>query len=393
MAEECGDHQGFTTWERARDSARELGERLGVEAAELPLDRALGGYLAEDLRALVGSPAFDASAMDGYAVAGEGPWRVVGSRLAGVPVVGVSLVPGEAMEIATGARVPKGTDSVVPYEHAKVTNGHVDGRRRPGRHVRWSGEETAPGETVLGAGTRVTPAVSGLAASLGHDLLRVRLPRVEVLITGDEVVREGLPGGGVVRDAIGPLLPGVVAWAGGRLERTRHLGDGHDELKEALLGSEADVVLVCGSSSKGPADHLRSVLGECAARVVVDGVACRPGHPQLLAHTGDTVFVGLPGNPNAALVASLTLVVPLLAGMLDKDESTLGLGSMPMVGRVRSRPEQTRLVAVRVLQDRVEPVGHDGPGSLRGAALAQAYAVVPPGWRGQDVELLRLPGV
>lgn len=390
VAEQCGDHQGFTSWRRARESARELGERRGCPVDESPLGEALGGLLAQDLRALVGSPAFDASAMDGYAVAGEGPWRLVGSQLAGVPVAGPSLGPGEAVEIATGARAPKGTDAVLPYEFARVSEGHVVGEVAPGRHVRWSGEETAPGEVVLRKGTEVTPAVLGLAASLGHDLLRVRRPRVEVLITGDEIITNGLPGEGVVRDAIGPLLPGVVSWAGGRLERSRLVGDGYEDLREALTGADAHVVLVCGSSSKGPADHLRAVLEEMGVRVVVDGVACRPGHPQLLAHADDTVFVGLPGNPNAALVACLTLLVPLLCGMAGRSESTLG--PMPLLGEVRSRPDQTRLVAVRVVGGRAEPVGHDRPGSLRGAALAQAYAVVPPGWAGQDVELLPLPG-
>ncbi|MBR8742588.1 molybdopterin molybdotransferase MoeA [Nocardiopsis sp. MG754419] len=392
VTEECGEHRTATSWARARVLARELGESRGCPAGDLPLGEALGGRLAADLTALVGAPAFDAAAMDGYAVAGPGPWRRVGTQLAGAPVAGLSLAAGEAVEIATGARVPKGTEAVLPYEHTEIADGRVLGEALPGRHVRWSGEETAPGETVLVEGAEVTPAVLGLAASLGHDTLPVRAPRVEALITGDEIAANGLPGEGVVRDAIGPLLPGVVAWAGGRLLRTRHLGDGFADLREALSDGGADVVLVCGSSSKGPADHLRAVLAELGADVVVDGVDCRPGHPQLLAHTDDTVFVGLPGNPNAALVASLTLLVPLLAGMVGRPEATLGWGRAPLVGEVRGRSGQTRLMAVRRVDGNAEPVGHDRPGSLRGAALAEAYAVIPPEGPGADVELLRLPG-
>lgn len=396
----CGGHRGATSWARARERARLLGEESGSAVRELPLGRALGGVLAGDLRALVGLPAFDASAMDGFAVAGPGPWALVGTQLAGVPVAGLSLGAGEAVEIATGARVPKGTEAVLPYELAEVVEGRVHGAALPGRHVRWSGEETAPGETVLAAGTEVTPAVLGLAASLGHDALGVRLPTVTVLVTGDEIATSGLPGEGVVRDAIGPLLPGVVGWAGAHLDRVRMLGDGYADLREALATDGSDVVVVCGSSSKGPADHLRGVLGAMGARTVVDGVACRPGHPQLLAHTdgsadgsaGGTVFVGLPGNPNAALVASLTLLVPLLSAMSGRPDPSLGLGRFPLVGEVRSRPDDTCLVAVRLREGRAEAVGHDRPGSLRGAALAEAYAVVPPGWGGADeVELLRLP--
>ncbi|PWV57355.1 molybdopterin molybdotransferase MoeA [Nocardiopsis sp. L17-MgMaSL7] len=387
----CGGHGGAVSWARARERARELGARLRTPARELPLGRALGGVLADELRALVGLPAFDASAMDGFAVAGEGPWLLVGSQLAGAPVAGLSLGRGEAVEIATGARVPKGTESVLPYEHAEVVDGRVHGEAQRGRHVRWSGEETAPGERVLEAGTEVTPAVLGLSASLGHDGLEVRLPTVSVLVTGDEIAANGLPGEGLVRDALGPLLPGVLTWAGAHLERVRMLGDGFGDLGEALATAGTDVVVVCGSSSKGPADHLRGVLRELDAEVVVDGVACRPGHPQLLAHTGGTVFVGLPGNPNAALVASLTLLVPLLSAMSGRPDPSGGLPGATMVGEVASRPDDTRLVAVRVGEGHVEPVGHDRPGSLRGAALADAYAVVPPGWAGGAVELLRLP--
>lgn len=395
----CGGHRGATSWSRARERARSLGEERRAPVRELPLERALGGVLAGGLRALVGLPAFDASAMDGFAVAGEGPWRLVGTQLAGVPVAGLSLGAGEAVEIATGARVPKGAETVLPYEFAETADGRVFGEALPGRHVRWSGEETAPGEKVLEAGTEVTPAVLGLAASLGHDSLDVRLPTVSVLVTGDEIATNGLPGEGVVRDAIGPLLPGVVAWAGAHLDRVRMLGDGYGDLGEALATAGTDVVVVCGSSSKGPADHLRGVLRETGAETVVDGVACRPGHPQLLAHTRDTdgggegtVFVGLPGNPNAALAASLTLLVPLLCAMSGRTDPALGLGALPLVGEVRSRAADTCLVAVRLGEGRAEPVGHDRPGSLRGAALAGAYAVVPPGWSvGDEVELLRLP--
>ncbi|GAB3705301.1 molybdopterin molybdotransferase MoeA [Nocardiopsis oceani] len=392
----CGGHRGALSWGRARARARALGEALGASERVLPLRSALGGVLATDLRALVGSPAFDASAMDGFAVAGEGPWNLVGTQLAGAPLTGLSLGAGEAVEIATGARVPKGAEAVLPYERAEKVDGRVRGEAHQGRHVRWAGEETAPGETVLEPGTPVTPAVLGLAASLGHDSLRVRLPKVSVLVTGDEIATDGLPGDGVVRDAIGPLLPGVVAWAGGELERVRFLGDGYADLRAAMEPGGADVVVVCGSSSKGPADHLREVLAELGAETVVDGVACRPGHPQLLAHTGDhtggTVFVGLPGNPNAALVASLTLLVPLLCAMTGRPDPAAGTGPVPMSAEVRSRRDDTRLVAVRLSQGRAEPVGHDRPGSLRGAALAEAYAVVPPGWSGGEVELLHLPG-
>jgi len=386
-----GSRGAHRSWAQARAEAVALGARRGAAQREVPLDRALGGVLGADVRALVGLPAFDASAMDGFAVAGPGPWLLVGRQLAGAPASSAGLRPGEAVEIATGARVPKGAESVLPYERATTRDGKVEGPAERGRHVRWAGEETAPGETVLTRGSVIGPAVLGLAASLGHETLPVSCPRLSVLVTGDEVATEGLPGDGRVRDAIGPLLPGIAGWAGARLERVRHLGDDRSALLAEAEGGDTDVVAVCGSSSRGPADHFRSVLDDLGATVVVDGVACRPGHPQLLAYTDRTVFVGLPGNPGAALVAAVTLLVPLLSAMTGRADPGRRLPRAALDHGVVPHPADTRLIAVRLADGRAVPVGHDRPGSLRGAALADAYAVVPPDWDGAEVELVGLP--
>ncbi|CAL9567653.1 hypothetical protein SUDANB121_04794 [Nocardiopsis dassonvillei] len=389
----CGsDRERALDWPSARECARGAGERAAVPVRAVPLERAAGAVLGADVQALTGVPAFDAAAMDGFAVAGPGPWRLVGAILAGAPASAAGgLAPGEAVEIATGARVPKGAEAVLPYELAERSGDRIAGPAEAGRHVRWAGEETAPGETVLTRGRVVGPAVLGLAASLGHETLPVLLPRVAVLVTGAEVTTSGLSGEGLVRDAIGPMLPGLVAWAGGRVERVDHMGDDRDALAEAIAAADADLLVVCGSSSKGPADHLRAVLAGLGAEVLVDGVACRPGHPQLLARRGRTVVAGLPGNPGAALVASLTLVVPLLCAMSGRPDPSRSPGRVPVAGEVAAHPRDTRLVPVRLERGRAVPVGHDGPASLRGAALADAYAVVPPGRPGGEAELLRLP--
>lgn len=240
--------------------------------------------------------------------------------------------------------MPKGTESVLPYERAALDDGVVGGEIERGRHVRWAGEETEPGATVLTRGSRVTPAVLGLAAGLGHDTLPVLLPQVSVLVTGDELTTSGLPGEGRVRDAIGPLVPGFLGWAGAELHGVRHLGDDRAALAAAVTDGGADVVVVCGSSSKGPADHLRAVLAQVGAETVVDGVACRPGHPQVLAHRGGTAFVGLPGNPGAALVAILTLLVPLVSAMAGRPDPARSPGAVVLEGEVAPHPRDTRLL-------------------------------------------------
>ncbi|MFC4005774.1 molybdopterin molybdotransferase MoeA [Nonomuraea purpurea] len=470
------------SWAAARALA--AGAACSPKPVSTPLREALGCRLAAPLTALVPVPGVDVSAMDGYAVAGEGPWRVVGRVLAGGAPHEAALLGGEAVEIATGAPVPAGAEAVLPWEHATITHGTPQGEGATaaspdwaptwahglievGKHIRRRGEDIAEGAVVLGAGAVVTPVVLGLAAGLGHDTLLVRpRPRVAVLVTGDEVVHEGLPAPGRVRDAIGPFLPGLVEWAGGHVTTTLRLPDAPHPLTKALTtpttaspatpttaspatpttaspavpatappatpttappagsssapdGGElgggvtegrgvscggasaasegglgevvaaAGVVVVCGASSKGPADHLRAVLADLGADVLIDGVAVRPGHPQLLARLPDgRLLVGLPGNPFAALAAALTLLAPVLrelAGTAAAKETSA------LAGAVRAHPRDTRLVPVRRTGEGAVPVGHDRPGSLWGAALADALAVVPPGWAGEQVELIELP--
>ncbi|MEV1174160.1 molybdopterin-binding protein [Nonomuraea sp. NPDC049784] len=418
-------------------SARALAAASAVppEPASVPLADALGCRLAAPLTALVAVPGVDVAAMDGYAVSGAGPWRVVGRVLAGGACYEDELGAGEAVEIATGAPTPAGASAVLPYEHAAVVPSPgpvavprarveaapvwVDGAVEAGRHIRRRGEDIAEGVVVLGAGAVVTPVTLGLAAALGHDELLVRpKPRVAVLVTGDEVVHEGLPAPGRVRDAIGPFLPGLVEWAGGRVTGTSRLPDGREPLRTALAApvnapppaptsrgavsavpsdgiggtgaaAAVDVVVVCGASSKGPADHLRAVLDDLGAEILVDGVAVRPGHPQLMARLpGGPLVVGLPGNPFAALGAALTLLAPILRELAG---TTARKERFALAGPVRAHPHDTRLVPVRRSSRGAVPVGHDRPGSLWGAALADALAVVPPGWSGEQVELIELP--
>nr|WP_245930400.1 molybdopterin molybdotransferase MoeA [Allonocardiopsis opalescens] len=395
----AGHRHAGTTWPQARAAAVRLAERARPAApARVPLADAAGATLAEPLYALTGLPGHDAAAMDGYAVAGAGPWRITGRVLAGEGAPG-PLRAGECVEIATGAPAPQGTEAVLPYEYADRDGDTVRGEAEPGRHVRRRGEDCAEGERVLPAGAAVTPAVLGLAAALGHDALSVRRPRVSVLVTGDELATSGRPAPGLVRDAVGPLLPGLTAWAGGAAEPVRYVPDTYAAMVDAVASCRAaDVVVVCGASSAGPADHLRAALAELGAEIAVDGVAVRPGHPQLLGRLPrgggrDAVVIGLPGNPYAALGAAVTLLVPVLRGLAGRPPAGVWR-TAPLPESVRAHPADTRLVAVRLADGRAVPVGHDRPGVLWGAALADALAVVPPGWTPGDgeAELLPLPG-
>lgn len=130
----------------------------------------------------------------------------------------------------------------------------------------------------------------GLAAAARYDALETRpRPRVEILVLGDELLIEGLPHDGLIRDALSPMLGPWLTRLGAEVIGTRRLGDdpaGAEALYEAVTTSDADLIVTTGGTASGPVDHVRPVLRRAGAELLVDGVAVRPGHPMLLARLG-----------------------------------------------------------------------------------------------------------
>ncbi|QES52460.1 molybdopterin molybdenumtransferase MoeA [Streptomyces venezuelae] len=388
-------------WARARDTAARAGSGRAVRTHRVPLGEALGEVLSEPLDALTDLPSFDTSAMDGWAVSGPGPWAV---RPGGGVLAGsgrpAPLTDGEAVRIATGARIPADTTAVIRSEHARFEEekGRLHAERTvvSGQDIRPRGQECRSGDRLLPAGARVTPAVLGLAAAAGYDTLATRpRPRVEILVLGDELLTEGLPHDGLIRDALSPMLGPWLGRLGADVLATRRLGDdpaGAEELYRALTGSTADLIITTGGTASGPVDHVHPVLTRAGAELLVDGVAVRPGHPMLMARLDeDRYLVGLPGNPLAAVSGLLTLAEPLLRGLA-------GLGPRPrwtaaVRDDVPGHPYDTRLVPVVLSGEYAVPLRYHGPAMLRGVAAADALAVVPRGGAlaRQELEILELP--
>ncbi|MFD8983668.1 molybdopterin molybdotransferase MoeA [Streptomyces sp. NPDC059564] len=389
-------------WPRARETAARAGSGVRGRTHRVALADALGEVLAAPLDALSDLPSFDTSAMDGWAVAGPGPWNIRpgGGILAGAEPP-APLADGETVRIATGARIPGDTSAVIRSEHARESGSQLYAARpvSTGQDIRPRGQECRSGDLLLPPGSLVTPAVLGLAAAAGYDELPTRpRPRVEILVLGDELLTEGLPHDGLIRDALSPMLGPWITRLGAEVIGTRRLGDGPDgaeALLAAVTGSTADLVVTTGGTASGPVDHVHPVLERAGAELLVDGVAVRPGHPMLLARLGGRAdgrhVVGLPGNPLAAVSGLLTLAEPLLralAGRRQRPRYTVAVE-----GDVHGHPYDTRLVPVLLTDEHAVPLRYNGPAMLRGVAAADALAVVPPhGVRsGQDVEILDLP--
>ncbi|MDR7278435.1 molybdopterin molybdotransferase MoeA [Catenuloplanes atrovinosus] len=377
-------------WHRAHRLAATLPVPLPAE--RVPLDRAHGRTLAEPAVSAALLPGTDTAAMDGYAIAGPAPWRITGRVLAGHPATDVTaMAPGTAVEIATGAPVPPGAGAVLPIELCLVEGDTVrPSETGPGRtHIRYTGEDLTPGRLLAPAGARVTATLTGLAAHAGLDELTVRRsPRVRLIATGDEVIGSGVPAPGQVRDALTPLLTALLAGTGATLAGAAHVPDRAELLAESLTGTDWDVAVVTGSSSVGRADHLHGVLTRAGARWHVDGVACRPGHPQALARLGTGQWVvGLPGNPYAALVGAVTLLRPLLDALQGRTRpAPLRL---PVAGKVHPYDGGTRLVPVHLTGGHATAIQGARPASLLSAGTADALAVIPADWTpGAPADLL-----
>ncbi|MDP9983416.1 molybdopterin molybdotransferase [Pseudarthrobacter oxydans] len=391
------------TWQEARQLAFDCA--TPIPAAPVALRDALGRKLAADVAALVDMPHYASSAMDGWAVNGSGPWILAepGQRLA----------PHQASPIVTGGLIPPGAKAVLRSESGTIAadedglpllqlgGGAKPGEPRNGEHIRKAAEEAAAGEVLIKGGTVLNPAHLALAALAGHDTLPVLgKPVVRLVFTGSEVVTAGIPRPGEVRDTFGPQLAGVVEMLGGICAGETKIGDSYAEWLTALEDTDpaaepaaadgpqppvrsraeplpADVVITTGGTGRSGTDHLRRSVAELGGRLLIDGIAMRPGHPAVLAELPDGRFIiGLPGNPLAAMMALSTLGAPLLAALGHRAPPPVT--EVPCGSMIDPDPGRTRLMPFRLLYGMASPAQHTGPGMMRGLAAADGVLVVPP---------------
>jgi molybdopterin molybdotransferase len=394
-------------WEEARALAYAAGRAAAGPAEVVSLPDADGRTLAEPLRALTDLPAFPTSSIDGWAVRGPQPWRPVGRVLAG-GVAAPLEQDGTCVEIATGAMVPRGAEMLVRVEEStRDTSGLVSGQPRPRPVPDWRlpGEEAHKDEELMPAGTAIDPAVIGVAATCGYEVLSVRSrPRAGLLVFGDELLTAGTPGAGRVRDSLGPQVPGWLRRSGAAVDPAAVTGPVRDTFEAHLAAvrgalETTDLVCTTGGTMNGPVDHLHPTLAELGAEYLVNTVAVRPGFPMLLARVpgpdGRPRFLaGLPGNPQSAIIAFITLVAPLLAGLQGRPAPASPL--VEAATDVPGRGDFTHLVLARLDQSgrSATPVGHSGSAMLRGLSNAQGFLVIRPDTQaaaGDLVPFLQLP--
>jgi molybdopterin molybdotransferase len=407
--------------------ARILANFARLEPEERPLLEALGQVLAEDVVASFDIPPLDNTAMDGYAVraadttgaSGDTPveLRVIGELAAGYLFDG-EVAPGTAVRIMTGAPMPAGADTIVPFEETDETGrgvpskvGHIDGRVRvfkaagPGNNIRRAGEDVRTGTVVVPEGTVLRPAHVGVLASLGRAGVRVtRRPVVAILSTGDEVIEPGTERQpGQIYDSNSFSLAAMVLKNGGVPLR---LGIARDTIEDLTAKvhegmAKADMLITSAGVSRGDFDVVKEVLAR-EGRIDFWLVNMRPGKPLafgVFEGKGRRVpHIGLPGNPVSSVITFELFGRPAMQVMMGKPVQDRPL--IRAVTRDRIRMTDARRFFARCVVTRegdgwvASLSGSQGSGVLTALARGNGLAVIPEGTPdvqpGAEVDVLML---
>ena len=307
----------------------EFAPMAGIET--VPLAAAMGRTLAEDIMAEEYVPDFDRSTVDGYAVRARDTFGCTDAIPAILPLQGEVLM-GQGAEFAlakeccaavpTGGAVPEGADSVVMLEYTEDYGDGTIGILKsvaPGQNMIFRGDDVYPGKVILSKGRVLSSQDIGALAAIG----RVQVPVVEkltvgVISTGDELVEpEKKPGPGQVRDVNSPMLEAMLTAFGTNVINYGIVVDDEALLTEKVTkaAAECDAVLLSGGSSVGVKDAACRII-ESMGKLLLHGIAIKPGKPTILGKTGCKPLVGLPGHPVAAYFITKLFVLPLLARLM-----------------------------------------------------------------------------
>ncbi len=374
------------------------------ESEPCPLAHALGRTLASAVHSPIPVPAFDNSAMDGYALhphdaARNGPVQltIIGSAYAGTPFDG-TLAEGQAVRIMTGAALPSGADTVVMQEQVTVDGAHLSltGPLRAGDNVRRRAEELAEGDAVLPAGHRLRPADLALLATLGVAEVRVvRRVKVALFSTGDELRPLGAPlGAGQIYDANRYGLGAELREAGAEVIDLGIIPDRREAVEAAFTQASevADLVLTSGGVSVGDADYVQETL-QRLGQVGLWRIAIKPGKPLAFGRLGSALFFGLPGNPVSAMVTFHEFVLPALRRLQGEQARHPLRLRLPVTHALKKRPgradyQRGQLHYSEAGELQVTGLGAQGSHRLTSLSRADCLIILPPECAGVEAGAL-----
>ena len=385
---------------RIDEALQSIVESLAIktETEQISLNRALNRFLAEDVIALENVPADNNSAVDGYSIffddlneTGSTALPVIGKAAAGRPLNCIQK-RGEAVRIFTGAVMPNGAhaedpDTVLMQEDIQLENEKViipPGIKR-GSNRRLLGEDIVAGTRVLEAGMRLRPQDIGLAAATGKALLSVRKPlRVAVFSTGDEVTDPGEElARGKIYDSNRFTLMNLLTTLGCEVEDIGIIPDKPALIEKAVSSSiqQKDLIITSGGVSTGEEDHVKNFI-EKTGELLFWRLAIKPGRPVALGRLKGTFFIGLPGNPVAAMVTFLQIARPIILHLSGAKD----IYPRPFIGRAdfdyTKKPERREFVRVKVDKNEKEELvfrkyKKEGAGILSSLVFADGLVELP----------------
>jgi molybdopterin molybdotransferase len=366
--------------------------KIQTETELTDLDASYQRILATDLHSLVNDPPFDNSAMDGFAMRYKdttnppSTLEIIGTIQAAGQEDNITVGPGQAVRIMTGAPMPKGADSILQVELTSSDDSSVTLQKEGMKHfIRKQGENLTKGQVALKAGTFLTPSRIGLCATMGHNSIPVvKRLRVAIISTGDELKQPGdkLERGEIYEsNSFG--LAGLVKWLGHHPVRMHCVGDTLDSLRESLntAAEDCDLILTSGGVSMGEWDLVRKIM-EDEGDVHFWRVKLRPGSPPLFGLWKDTPIFGLPGNPVSSHVVFRILVGPWIRNAT----SATGPIEVRAFAKLATtvKPTKDSLTLRRVTIETTEEglvahqKIHQGSGNLASIAYSEGMAVLQP---------------
>ena len=372
-----------------------------LSETSIPLSEALDRFAATDLFATIPLPAFDNSAMDGYAVVAKSAGKNARLKIVGEQPAGISkdfsLSKGEAVRIFTGAPMPIGGDAVVMQEETQREGDFVliqAGKVSVGEFVRKAGGDLAVGQQILKRGDRLRPATLGLLASQGIESVLVGArARVAIVTTGDELATPGQqPRPGEIFESNGLMLASLATKTGVDVAMRRHCPDNFETLCTTLRDAvHQDAVILSGGVSVGEHDLVRETLREIGAAIDLWRVAVKPGKPFLFGKRDRCLIFGLPGNPVSAFVTFLVFVRPALLQMMGAIDLSLPRANARLTHEIVGDEARPHYFRGELADGVFTAIGRQESHAIFGLARANGLLRVRPEARlsaGSEVEVL-----
>lgn len=369
----------------------------------MPTPQSVGLYVAEDVVAPVDVPLFDRAAFDGYAVRSVDTLgasrtnpitlRKMGKIVAGGEHHGV-LGPGEAVEIATGAPLPKGADAVMPYEEAADRGAYIEIYKPVPQYyyVSRKGEDVAAGEIVLRRGRRIRPWDIGVLASLGIREISVYRLRAALISTGSELVEleEAPPPPGRIINSTRHVITALLRKIGVEVSYMGIVPDDVEKIHSAVSRALADhdMVITTGGASVGEPDYVVEAVARLKPEVLIHGIAARPGRPNSAAVVGGKPVVMLSGFPVASIVGFEVFIKPIILHMVGAREEPAPVAKATLTRRVTTPINVRSFVRVRVVRRDgklyAEPLAVTGSGILSTLTRGNGLLIIPENREGYD---------